>query len=229
VTDIGSLAVITGGIVFNGGPDNNNIGADDRLTITTTGDQVRLNGPVTLRSDVTIDTGATLAGDILFTDETTIDSRLQQAARDALRRAVIEYDERHGYRGPLARVSLEFDDLPDVPAEARWQALLADYAEVTGFKTGLVIGIDALAAQTPEGEAVGDGAGEAEAASAEAVARVYFADLGVVSVGFDAVSWAARYIDDNRIDVAPTTVGDVLAPGDIVRFRHTDDGEVCGQ
>jgi len=153
---------------------------------------------------------------------TTIDSRLQQAARDALRRAVIEYDERHGYRGPLAQVSLEFDDIPDVPAEARWQALLADYAVVTDFQTGLVIGVDAVAAQPPE--AAGDGAGESAAPASASIARVYFADLGVVEVGFDAVSWAARYIDDNRIDVAPTTVADVLAP---VTFWTPADSGSC--
>ena len=38
---------------------------------------------------------------------TTIDSRLQRAAHDALRGALIDYDERHGYRGPLARVSAD--------------------------------------------------------------------------------------------------------------------------
>jgi Membrane carboxypeptidase/penicillin-binding protein len=37
---------------------------------------------------------------------TTIDSRLQRAAVAALRAALIDYDQRHGYRGPLGRVTL---------------------------------------------------------------------------------------------------------------------------
>ena len=37
---------------------------------------------------------------------TTIDSRLQQAANGALRLGLIEYDRRHGYRGPLAHMSI---------------------------------------------------------------------------------------------------------------------------
>ncbi len=36
---------------------------------------------------------------------TTIDSRLQRAADNALRTALLEYDRRHGYRGPLATSS----------------------------------------------------------------------------------------------------------------------------
>lgn len=159
---------------------------------------------------------------------TTIDSRLQLAASDALRRAVLEYDERHGYRGPLARVALEPEaDGIDEPAEAEWQALLADYATVAGFETGLVVGIDTV----PAGPAVLDtppadpSAGTETAPVEQRVARVYFSDLGVVTVGLDAVSWAARYIDDNLVDKAPTSVADVIAPGDVVRFRRTGHGQ----
>ena len=35
---------------------------------------------------------------------TTVDSRLQGAAVRALRAALLEYDQRHGYRGPAGRV-----------------------------------------------------------------------------------------------------------------------------
>ena len=37
---------------------------------------------------------------------TTIDSRLQAAANDAIRATLMAYDERHGYRGPVAQVEL---------------------------------------------------------------------------------------------------------------------------
>lgn len=37
---------------------------------------------------------------------TTVDPKLQVYARDALRRTIIAYDRRHGYRGPLTQVSL---------------------------------------------------------------------------------------------------------------------------
>ena len=56
--DIGSQSVVSGGIVLNGGAS--------LLIITTTNSNVRLNGAVTLNSNVKIDTGAG-AGDITFT------------------------------------------------------------------------------------------------------------------------------------------------------------------
>ncbi len=37
---------------------------------------------------------------------TTVDSRLQHAAVKALRGALLDYDQRHGYRGPAGRVAL---------------------------------------------------------------------------------------------------------------------------
>jgi membrane carboxypeptidase/penicillin-binding protein len=37
---------------------------------------------------------------------TTVDSRLQEAANQALRNGLLDYDQRHGYRGPIRRLSL---------------------------------------------------------------------------------------------------------------------------
>lgn len=47
---------------------------------------------------------------------TTLDSQLQRAAVDALRLGLHEYDERHGWRGPVTTIELP-EDLPD------WQLL----------------------------------------------------------------------------------------------------------
>lgn len=60
--------VVTGGIVLDGGLDS--------LLIRTTDDTIRFNGPVTLGSDVDIDTNATgQGGTVTFTSATTIDSQ----------------------------------------------------------------------------------------------------------------------------------------------------------
>src|SRR6185369_15461151 len=69
--DIGTgttLADVIGGtgIVFNG--------AGSLLTVTTNNANVRLNGAVTLNSNVKIDTGAG-AGDVVFTNDSPIDSQ----------------------------------------------------------------------------------------------------------------------------------------------------------
>ncbi len=168
---------------------------------------------------------------------TTVDSRLQRAAASALRRAVFEYDERHGYRGPLAQVSIDaVEPDTDEPIETVWDTLLADYTDVTGFRAGLVVGVDVIpaepVAEVPPPEGTSDEAPIEEALTEEEPvivqheARVYFSDLGEVTFGLEAVAWAARYIDDNRFGTAPETVADVLSVGDVVRFREGEDGSL---
>ena len=185
---------------------------------------------------------------------TTVDSRLQRAADDALRGALIDYDERHGYRGALARVPEETVD-PGATgdsgdgsggieltggtfAESAWRAVLDDYEPVAGYRTGLVIGVEPIP-ETGKSPAViaGDEAGlpvpevgespdGEERTEPELQAIVYFNDLGRVPVKLDSVRWAAPYVDDNRTGNAPRSVADVLAPGEIVRFRETEAGEL---
>ena len=58
-------------------------------------------------------------------------------------------------------------------------------------------------------------------------ADVYVRNRGFVSIGFDVVSWANRYLSDQRQGPSPKTVGDVLAVGDIVRLRRLDDGALA--
>lgn len=68
--DLGSLAVIEGGIVLNAGP----VDEDEPFEMTTAGGDIRFNGPVTLASHVLITAGDAPSGTILFTDESPIDS-----------------------------------------------------------------------------------------------------------------------------------------------------------
>ena len=165
---------------------------------------------------------------------TTIDSRLQSAADDALRGALIDYDERHGYRGPLARNPAGGGD-----SEAAWSALLADYEPVAGYRTGLVVGLESVPAgddaRTADSEPDAkdsqsadedDPLVDSETSPPELRATVYFSDLGRVPVDLESVAWAAPYIDENRTGSRPDSVADSLAPGDVVRFREAADGEL---
>ncbi len=185
---------------------------------------------------------------------TTVDSRLQRAADDALRGALIDYDERHGYRGALARVPAQtvapgatgdsgdgnggIEPAGGAFAESAWRAVLDDYEPIAGYRTGLVIGVEPIP-ETGESPAAvaGDEAGlpvpedgespdGEERTGPELQAIVYFNDQGRVPVRLDSVRWAAPYVDDNRTGNAPRSVADVLAPGEIVRFRETEAGEL---
>ena len=66
---------------------------------------------------------------------TTIDSRLQPLAQAAVRKALHDYDRRHGYRGPMAT-------LDPVPDEAAAAALLDGYPEPAGLRTAVVLAVD---------------------------------------------------------------------------------------
>ena len=185
---------------------------------------------------------------------TTVDSRLQRAADEALRGALIDYDERHGYRGPLARIPAAayaptaandsgdgyggIEPTDGANPESTWRALLADYEPVAGYRTGLVIGVepipspdDSLPDKPEDGIAFpaldhDDSSLYGESSEPEFRAIVYFDDLGRLPVELGSVGWAAPYVDDNRTGNAPRSVADVLAPGEIVRFRETATGEL---
>ncbi|HET7609043.1 MAG TPA: PBP1A family penicillin-binding protein, partial [Gammaproteobacteria bacterium] len=138
---------------------------------------------------------------------TTIDSRLQAASNRAMHANLIAYDERHGYRGPLAQLALpagavnEADPLAptDVDAEAL-RKLLEDYPTLLDYESAIVLGSDDVSA------------------------RVFFADHGAESIGLDAVEWAGAFVNDDVKGANPTTVAEVLKAGDVVRFRRTAEG-----
>jgi penicillin-binding protein 1A len=141
-----------------------------------------------------------------FKVTTTVDSRLQQAANRAMHSTLAAYDERHGYRGPLAHFDLFAEpsaasSAPATPPDAAaLAALLDDYPPLLDYETAIVLGVE------PES------------------ARVFFAARGEQVIGFDAMAWAAPFINDETTGARPTVVSDVLRPGDVVRFRRDADG-----
>jgi penicillin-binding protein 1A len=135
---------------------------------------------------------------------TTLDSRLQSSADNALRLALLEYDRRHGYRGPVA--ALEWP-LPEpaaggerVGADTLLAEALTDFADVGGLATGLVIEVGEQAAQ------------------------VHVRHIGAVTLDWDGIKWARPYIDDNNLGPAPERAADVLAAGHVVRLARSEDG-----
>lgn len=122
---------------------------------------------------------------------TTIDSRHQAAANAALRQGLLEYDRRHGYRGPAAHLSLksgfERERLDDV---------LKDYHVVGDLVAGVVTKVE------------------------EKSAVVYTQDEPNVVINWAGLSWARSYIDENNIGAAPKGAGDVVKVGDIVYLQN---------
>ena len=131
---------------------------------------------------------------------TTIDSRLQAAAVRALRESLLEYDRRHGYRGPEDRYELDVSSDP-----ARIEEILAGVPPVGGLLPAVVT-----------------------AAGAEEAA-VHVRGEGEVVLPFKGIEWARLYVNVNRRGPAPKKASDVLAPGDLIRVLRTGDGWALAQ
>ena len=144
---------------------------------------------------------------------TTLDSRLQVAASGALREALLEYDRRHGFRGPAAQVDLDklrsdyavTGSDPEGSSDIALQNHLNQYPVYTDLNVAIVTRLD------PGGTAD------------ENAAEFYLRDEGRVIVPWERLKWRP-YVNDNIVGDAPESVSDMLAVGDVVYLLSTVDG-----
>jgi penicillin-binding protein 1A len=120
---------------------------------------------------------------------TTLDPALQALADDTLRAGLIDYDRRHGWRGPVARIE----------TLDRWETALADLARPDGldearpsWRLAVVLEI----ADTHAG--IGTEAGR----------------LGYIPLA--EMKWAREWREGQRRGPSVTKASDVLKPGDVV-------------
>jgi penicillin-binding protein 1A len=178
-----------------------------------------------------------LLGPAAYTDGyqvvTTVDSRLQRAAGNAVRTALLEYDRRHGYRGPVAQANIDeivadfaaaLEDQEDELAarelvnlsggqiaDIALQDFLTDYPEYSDLHIAIVT------ATFPATD--GSTADNSSANSAE----FYLRDRGRVLVPWDRLKWRP-YVNDNVIGDAPKSVAKMLTVGDVVYLLDTRKG-----
>ncbi len=119
---------------------------------------------------------------------TTIDKKSQLAADAAIRKALIDYDQRHGFRG----AEQHFEIGPDTK-EAALDQILQDIRDVGGLRPALVIGINEKKVDT------------------------YLGEGKRASIEWDGLKWASPYISENRRGKTPTKADDILKPGDLIR------------
>jgi penicillin-binding protein 1A len=118
---------------------------------------------------------------------TTIDGRLQTAANRAVRIGLIDYDRRHGFRGPIKQLTLD-----DRAPTTKFDSLMAEVPELGDLHAALVVSV------------------------APQSARVYVRGLGFAQIGWEGLSWAHKHISDTRSGPAPKTASDVIHRGDVV-------------
>ncbi len=128
--------------------------------------------------------------------KTTIDSRLQLDAVHALRKNLVAYDHRHGWRGPEAHLAL-----PHPFYGGKLDALLSGYHTAANMQPGIVTKV------------------------MNETVTVYLKHAHKVKLQMAAMRWARPYIDANHIGPAPRSVHQLLRPGDIVRLVHGSKGQ----
>lgn len=132
----------------------------------------------------------------------TFDPKLQRFGTMALRKGLVGYDRRHGWRGPVTRVDLTAD----------WQKKLKDMpvlADITEWRLAAVTGYG-------PNESV----------------RLAFADGSEGKIPLSEMKWARKFITDERQGPEPKKASEVVTPGDVVYVEalpKATDGSTNGQ
>ncbi len=126
---------------------------------------------------------------------TTISDPLQNAADQALRKALINYDVRHGYRGPEQHY-----DLAESAGDGDWIQILESYPVLGDLHPALVISVY------------------------DQSADVYLKNEGLITLDWEGMNWARRYIDENKRGEKPKTAIELFQTGDLIRIAKTDEG-----
>ncbi|NNM61533.1 MAG: penicillin-binding protein 1A [Steroidobacteraceae bacterium] len=130
-------------------------------------------------------------GDAIYTGGykviTTIDSRLQTAAGIAVRTGLLEYDRRHGYRGPIGHLRLAA-----MPQARVLNTALERFPVVGGLRPAVVEDVEPKSAQ------------------------IFVKDLGAVTLPWAKIAWARPALAGGHVGWAPKTATDVLHRGDVI-------------
>ncbi|MDU6925819.1 peptidoglycan glycosyltransferase/peptidoglycan DD-transpeptidase MrcA [Franconibacter helveticus] len=127
---------------------------------------------------------------------TTITRRLQQAAQQAVRNNVLDYDMRHGYRGP---------------SNVLWKV-----GEAAWDQQRIIASLKSLPTYGPLLPAV-----VTQASPAEAVTLL--ADGSAVTLSMDGIRWARPYRSDTAQGPTPRKVTDVVQTGQQIWVRKVGD------
>ena len=159
---------------------------------------------------------------------TTVDSRLQLAANNSLRDALLAYDRRHGYKGVIKHVDL-LEGIPEAPEDEDLE--LEKAASRSQTESGEEVEVPYKA--TPEQEfweyVLNDvpSTGNLEPALVIQVNKhdVYaYTKDKMVFIPWEKMDWAQRYINDNQMGPNINSPKDVLKEGDVIMVASAEPG-----
>ncbi len=122
---------------------------------------------------------------------TTINSRLQKAANKAVRKALLGYTTRHGYRGPIKNLGA-----PNPTDPSPWIKQLDTMPTVNGLMPAAITSVDNQ--------------------SATAIIR----GGEQVNIPWRGITWAGKALIKGWKAPAPTTASQVINVGDVVYLNH---------
>lgn len=138
-------------------------------------------------------------GDSIYTDGfnvyTTIDSRLQNAANQALHDKLIAYDQRHGYRGPEQNLGS-----PDLEHMESWEKTLNHIPVLNGLEPAAVVDM-----------------------TNQSVTALR-ANGAMITIPWSGLSWARKQINADFLGRIPSRANDILKLGDVIRIMPTSQG-----
>jgi penicillin-binding protein 1A len=123
---------------------------------------------------------------------TTISSELQQTANRSVLEGLTTYDERHGYRGPEQKIPAD----PEQDMTATWLATLEQTPVIVELLPAIVVGVGELDVQ------------------------ILLPDGSEAALDWEnGLRQARPYITEDRRGPNPTSAGELLAIGDLIRVR----------
>jgi penicillin-binding protein 1A len=130
---------------------------------------------------------------------TTIDGQLQRVAQAEVREAILDYDRRHGYRGPEARPAV-ITSPNDGAERAALDVLLGQTDSLPGLRVGVVRTADARRAD------------------------VFLGNGEHLTLGLAQVQWARPFRNADLLGPAPRRVDAVVHAGELIRLRQDQRG-----
>jgi penicillin-binding protein 1A len=140
-------------------------------------------------------------GDAAYTDgyivTTTIDSKLQQTAEQAVQNGLQAYDKRHGYRGALKHFEIDSENEESI-AEALEK--IKSTPTTAGLQVALVTFVEdnSMIARLTDGQDI--------------------------VIDFETSKWAAPYIDNQKIGNKPKVMSDITKIGDVIMVKRDELG-----
>lgn len=130
----------------------------------------------------------------------TVDSQTQNIAKDSLRKGLLDYEKRHGYKGPLGSVNLaDFVNLEGEQLKQKLNELLNTYQSSRNIEAAIVT-----------------------ARSDQSFSAILENGKRII-VDWEQMKWARPYLAVNSMGPEPKRPSDIVNPGDIVHVAQLED------